>query len=281
MSATQALLAAYVDADASDVARQVERLAARDVGPLLSVLGADSAALLLPHLAPATAVGGLAEVDRGQAATILGSLEPDLAVSYLRQMQPTVADEILAALPDETAAPLRSLLAYPPESAGGVMDPLVLTAPFLATVAETRMLIERHPAHLYYYVYVVDTTHRLAGVVDLAELLQADAAQPLRMVTRPATAWLVADLPLQAVFEHVGWQRFDALPVVDSERRFLGIIRHRRMRQLAAARQPVAPNEAGVRTVMALGEVYWLGLCGLLQGIASTASAPDNRPEVR
>ena len=60
--------------------------------------------------------------------------------------------------------------------------------------------------------------------------------------------------------------------MVDHDGRFLGVLRHRRMRQLQEEDTPASGDDRAVRTVMALGEVYWLGLCGLLQGIAATAS---------
>ena len=41
------------------------------------------------------------------------------------------------------------------------MDPLVLTAPLAGTAATVRALVGRYPAHLYYYLYVVDAEHRL------------------------------------------------------------------------------------------------------------------------
>jgi magnesium transporter len=197
----------------------------------------------------------------------------------LRRLDHTVASRLLDALPADRAAPVRALLSYPAQSAGGVMDPLVLTAPLSASVADVRALISRQSARLYYYVYIVDTSHRLAGVVDVAELLQADPVQPLQAVMHADVLWLSAESSLDSVFVHPGWRLYDALPVLGDDRRFLGVIRHRRMRQLLESHRPAAPGEPGVRTVMALGEIYWLGLCGLLQGIAATATESPDRKE--
>ncbi|HUF47959.1 MAG TPA: hypothetical protein VMM93_09085, partial [Vicinamibacterales bacterium] len=113
---------------------------------------------------------------------------------------------------------------------------------------------------------------RLVGVFDLAELQQADADQPVRAIANSSVTWLSADAPLASVFAHPGWRTLDAMPVVDDGRRFLGVLRHRTMRQLQEQDTPASGDDRTVRTVMALGEIYWLGLCGLLQGIAVTAS---------
>jgi magnesium transporter len=187
-------------------------------------------------------------------------------------MDPAVVARILAALPVEQARGVGALLAHGPATAGGVMDPHVLAVPLAATVADVRALLDTAPQHLYYYVYVVDAEHRLAGVFDLAELMQAGAADPVRAIVKPRVTWLAADAPLASVFAHPGWRALDAMPVVDHDRRFLGVLRHRHMRQLQEQETPAGGDDRTLRTVMALGEIYWLGLCGLLQGLASSAT---------
>jgi magnesium transporter len=273
VNARQSLLTQYAVRHPDDLARQVDTLPPADVGRLLADMDATAVGSFLPHLATAQAAQALAAVDLTRGAAILRAVDPDLAASLLRRIDPTVAAALLDALPETQSAPLRALLAYPPDSAGGVMDPLVLTAPLAATVADVRALVATHADHLYYYLYVVDAEQRLAGVLDLAELLQAAPEAPLSTMTRTNIARLPADLSLDGVFAHSGWRLYDALPVVDAHQRFLGVIRHRRMRHLLATRKAPVATEPGVRTVMALGEIYWLGLCGLLQGLAATASA--------
>jgi hypothetical protein len=50
------------------------------------------------------------------------------------------------------------------------------------------------------------------------------------------------------------------------------------MRQLREERGAQSDKDGAVRTVVALGEIYWLGLCGLVQGFA-TAAAPESTKE--
>jgi len=274
VNARQSLLTRYALARPDDLARHVDTLPPEEVGGLLADLDAGAASSFLPHLTAAQAARALATIDPAPAAAILRAVEPDLAAALLRRIDPNATRAVLEALPDTYAAALRALLAYPADSAGGIMDPLVLTAPLAASVADVRALVAAHADHLYYYLYVIDAQHRLAGVLDLAELLQAAPDASLSTITRTNVARLAADLSLDSLFAHAGWQLYDALPVVDAQQRFLGVVRHRRMRQLLATHKPPLSAEPGVRTVMALGEIYWLGLCGLLQGLASTASAP-------
>lgn len=280
MTPRQTLIARYVETYPDEVARRCDELPGDGLAPLLAAMDEASAAALLPHMSPARAARGLALLEPSEAAGILAHVRTDLVASLLRQLEPPVADAMIEALPPERAMPVRVLMTYPQASAGGVMDPLVLTAPLSATVSTVRALVTRYPTHLYYYVYVVDAEHRLVGVLDLAELFQGAPTVPVKDIMQTPVSWLSADSSLDAVFTHPAWRHFDALPVVSSDQRFVGAIRHRRMRQLLETHKSDVSGEPGVRTVMALGEIYWLGLCGLLQGIASTASEPVAGREV-
>jgi magnesium transporter len=268
----QALLAHYAVTHPDDVARQVDQLPGEDLGPLLMAMGAETAAELLPRLAQTQAARALVELEPEHAAAVLGDIPLDIAASLVRRLDQAAAGRLVDALPVDRATPVRALLCYPAQSAGGIMDPHVLTAPLSASVADARTLISDQSTHLDYYVYVFDTGHRLVGVVDVAELLQADPKQPLQAVMHTSVQWLAAEASLDAVFVHPGWHLYDALPVLGDDRRFLGVIRHRRMRQLLETHRQGTPGEPAVQTVMALGEIYWLGLCGLLQGFATTAA---------
>jgi len=279
VTAAAALVEHYTTAYPDEMARRLERLDPVDAAVVLSVMASGRAAALLPHLAPGRASRLIGDLPLDAAAAIVGPMRADAVASLLRRMDPAPISRLLDVLPAEEARGIRVLLAHAPGTAGAVMDAHVLTVPAAATVADARRLLETAPEHLYYYVYVVDAEHRLAGVFDIAELMQASPAAPVRAVARPSVTWLSADAPLESVFAHPGWRTLDAIPVVDAGRRLLGALRHRRMRELQEQSRPIVGDDRTVRTVMALGEIYWLGLCGLLQGIASTAVDSPARGE--
>lgn len=281
MSASLTMVEHYVTTHPDDVARDVERLDSGEAVALLAALSAPTAATLLPHLAGARASRLVGDLPLDAAVAILARMGVDDAATLLRRLGPDAATPLLDALDAGQTHSIRALLVYAPATAGGVMDPEILTVPLASTVADVRSLLETTPEHLYYYLYAVDAEHRLAGVFDLAELLQADPAAPVQTIVTPHVLWLAADASLDSVFVHPGWRTLDALPVLDQDRRLLGVLRHRRMRQLREQAAPASGDDRGVRTVMALGEIYWLGLCGLLQGIASTATDSAGQEDLR
>jgi magnesium transporter len=129
-------------------------------------------------------------------------------------MEPTEAEEI------------RELMAYPPDTAGGIMTPaFVALAPELRAdqaIAALRRVAEE--AETVNYVYVVDPDDRLLGVLSLHRLVLTPPLTPVRdlMATDVVSVSVDADQEVAArvVTEH----DLLAVPVVDAENRLLGII---------------------------------------------------------
>jgi hypothetical protein len=119
-------------------------------------------------------------------------------------------------------------------------------------------------------VFVVDDEHRLVGIVRLRDLLPARRHDPLTSVMNRAVSRLPATAPRAAVLNHPGWRHFHTLPVVDSANLLLGAIAHGTVRAIFEEDVLGRPSRAdAVTTVFALGELYWLGLSGVLDGVAS------------
>jgi magnesium transporter len=264
---------AFLSTRPAQAARLVDGFATDAVLAIFELLPAGSAACTLQHMLPSRAAACVRHVEPTHAAAWVERLPLAVAATLLRRLEPERSVAILQALPAAQSVPLRLLLEYPPQTVGAVMDPRVEVAPLDATIEEGLRLFHQRPAHVYYYVYVVDPSHRLAGVLDLAEMLQAPPGATLSSVMTREVARLVADMPVSNAVAHPAWSDLDALPVVTADGVFLGMLRHRTVRQLQLAETRQDGGEPTGRALVSLGELYWLGLTGLLQGLASTAAA--------
>ena len=150
-----------------------------------------------------------------EVADILGDMEDDESQSYLDK------------LPLKLSSELRELMTYNEESAGGIMNPIVLTVNSESNVKDVldtiRFKAEEDNMELY-YVYVVDNQKHLLGVVSLRKLLTAPIKQKITEIMIKDIVKLHVDDRQDHIAEDFMKYQFNALPVVDLYNRLKGIV---------------------------------------------------------
>ncbi|MFN8678812.1 MAG: magnesium transporter [Thermomicrobiales bacterium] len=181
---------------------------------------------VLADLAPAEAATILRNLTHAEAARVLEAMAPDDATDVVDELPEAEAEPILVAMRPDDAADIRELLAYPPDSAGGLMTPaFVAISPDLradeAIAALRRVAAE---AETLYYVYVVDSAEHLLGVLSLHSLVLASLRTPVAALMAPDTVRVRADSPAVDAARLLRDRNLLAVPVVDDENHLLGII---------------------------------------------------------
>ncbi len=214
----------YHAADLTDIFAELnpkERLAC------FKQLDEEKAADLLEYLPPQLQVELLGEVDEEYASRLIAKMPHDEAADVLGDMEEDDTESYLDKLPHKFSSEVRELLTYNEESAGGIMNPLVLTVSTdmdVEGVLNTiRIKAEKDNMDLY-YVYVVDKQNHLMGVVSLRKLLTSPVHQKVvDIMTRDIVKLHVDDLQDYIADEFMKYQ-FNALPVVDLYNRLKGIV---------------------------------------------------------
>jgi magnesium transporter len=190
------------------------------------LLGDELTAEVVSELDPGEAADVLERLDPADAADVLEEMAPDDAADVVEEMDEAEAESVLHEMAAAEQTELRELLAYPTDSAGGLMTPeFVAVRPdwnVAQAIAEIRRVADE--AEITHYVYVVDADERLGGVLSLRDLLLARSNQPVTAVMVPEVARVRADADQEEVARLFGERRFTALPVVDHQNRMLGII---------------------------------------------------------
>lgn len=193
---------------------------------LLRVLGDEQVARMVAEVDPSVAARMLLRLSNAEAADILEEMDPDDATDVVEELEPEQAESILVEMETEEAADIRELLAYPGESAGGIMTPeFVAVSPSL-TVDETLTYLRAaaEEAETIYYVYAVDEQDRLIGVLNLRDVVLSPGDRPIEEIMHRG----VVSVPAAADQEEAARLLMEygllALPVVDGDRRLLGII---------------------------------------------------------
>src|SRR5690606_9308804 len=157
--------------------------------------------LTVPHAADCLTLMNAAE-----AAAIVAELTTDDAVGIVRAMEPQQRDPLLAALPERLGEPIARVRPYPEGTAGAVMVASVFRLPEDVIVADARVRLGRAARELLYYIYVVDREQRLAGVLDIPELMLARARDPVSAAMHRDVDRVSVWMPVALVRAHSGWQ---------------------------------------------------------------------------
>jgi len=210
----------------ADLATIIDQLAPRDRAGVLASLDDEAVADAIEEMEPDTQVEVLEDLAPERAADILEEMSPDDAADLVADLSDEARDEILALMEAEEKTEVQELLAYPEDTAGGIMTTEFVAVPAHLTAAETiDRLRELEPdAETIYYVYVVDDDDRLVGVLSLRDLIvaQPDARIEGVMIDEPVAVGVLADE--DEVAEVVAHYNLLAVPVVDDKGRLVGIV---------------------------------------------------------
>lgn len=238
-NAVHALQRDLVEGYPDDAVRLLERQAPEEVAAILSQFTAPQAAVVWEGLSPDVSIRALESMDRSQATQVLRNMNPTRSAAMLAMRDEKTRDSYLSLLPESEAQELRSILAYPADSAGALMDPRVMLLRGETTVREVLARIRASRRRATRRLFVVDAANRLEGQVDIQDVATASATTRLEEIQRPVRAVVNAVAPREEVVEIIEEYKLTDLPVVDVEGRLIGVVRYRNL--MAAAE-----NEATV-----------------------------------
>jgi Mg/Co/Ni transporter MgtE len=172
---------------------------------------------------------GKLELDR--AADVLEEMGPDDAADLLGELPSEQRERLLALMQPEDAAPLRRLLSYADNTAGGMMttEPVIVSPD--ATVAEALAQIRNpdlNPA-LAAQVYVCrppneTPTGRYLGTVHFQRLLREPPPTLVSAICDTELDPLRPELSLETVASYLATYNLVSVPIVDVNGRLLGSV---------------------------------------------------------
>lgn len=211
------------------IAKAISRFNVDDRRSVLRVLDESKAAQVLAEMdeeAAAEVVGAMRE---SRAIAMIEGFEPDDAADVINELDEAVRLRLLEKVDSETAEDINYLLAYDPETAGGIMttDMAVLRESYSIEEAIFEVRRLREELEHIYYLYVVDGDGKLQGVVSMRDLLLAPKGASIRNIMNPQVHGVCSvEDDREEVALEMAEHNLYALPVVDSERKLLGMVTH-------------------------------------------------------
>jgi len=219
---------------------RIGKLHPADIAAIVSDLDRHTGRALIEALDNETLADTLEEVPSRLQVAVLNNMEPERAADILEEMGPDEAADLLADLPeqttrrflelmeDEDAADVRRLLAYPEDSAGGIMTTEFATVPEGLTAGQALDYL-RHSEMAQddeglYYVYVTDASDHLTRILGLRDLVMCPPDTPLADVAETDLVTVNLYTPQRDVAQLIAKYDLLAVPVVDQENKLHGIV---------------------------------------------------------
>jgi magnesium transporter len=221
-----------------------------DLADHLQRLPTEEARAVLQQMPRARAAAVLAELEEEKARELLGGLSSEQLGELLRELPhhevadlvadlpPARVGEALSQMPSQDSARVTELLRYPEDTAGGIMTDRFITVRADQTIQETQQLLRQRAEHDsgdISYVYVTDEQQRLLGIVSMRDLVFRKPERKLGEIMNQQVAFLWVDADQEEIARQFEHYHYMGLPVLERDRRLVGIVRATDIIQVAQA----------------------------------------------
>ncbi len=157
---------------------------------------------------------------------VLEELFLDDTVDFIEEMPASVVKRVLAQSDSQTRAYINEILQYPKDSAGSVMTIEFVSLRPKMTVEEAFERIRRTAIdkETIYTCYVTDEKNKLVGLVTAKDLMLALPTARIEDIMEEHVLYATTTEDREQVAQTISQYDFLALPIVDKERRLVGIV---------------------------------------------------------
>ena len=212
-----------------------------DLADIIEDMDQDQRVMIFSELDTSTASDTLEEIDPPIQREMVSALSREKSVALINEMTPGQAADILSALPVSDAQDIIEIMA--PEKASKVSSILDKSEENILNYTTTKFILlppdirvgqvqDDYPRlakgkDVIMYLYIVDDSDVLRGVVDIKELLQADDNANLIDIMVYDMITLTSESTLKEAADQFTRYDFRALPVVDGDEKIIGVVPYR------------------------------------------------------
>ena len=222
------------DQRSSDIAEIVELVDNEEKRTIFDVIDKQMSAEVLEKVDEATRAELFDLLDDKELRNIFSELDPDDAADILSELPENDRARLLESISPTESAEIKELMSYSEDSAGGIMDPVVISVSENATVAEAVSKIRSAEIDEdFYSVFVVNETGRFLGDVRIRFLLTRPESTKIRDLIDPDTIFIHVDTDQEEVRNIFSKNDLIVVPVLDKNERLVGRITADRVIEVA------------------------------------------------
>jgi magnesium transporter len=221
-----ALREAFRDWAPADVAECITELPEEEQAVVFRLLPHAQATAVLEYLDPDAQHTVLKAMGHAEAARILNDMSADDRTALLEELPGAAVVQLIQLLSPEEKAVAQSLLNYPEDSVGRLMNPEFVSVREEWSIQQTLDYIREHghDSETLNVIYVTDESGRLIDDLRIREILIRPVAMKIAEFRDNNFVALRATDPQSSALEVFRKYDRNTLPVVDSEEKLLGIV---------------------------------------------------------
>jgi magnesium transporter len=210
----------------SDIADILEELAPAERQALFISLDEEVAAEALEEVRPKMQQSLIESLDSEQIAGIVEEMDPGAAADLLSELTDERSEAILEEMDPEERQEVEDLLEFSGDSAAGRMTTEYVALPPSAIVDHAVNALRDFEGDIETItdVYLLDEEGRIAGLIPLVQLVLAKAEAPLSTLPQGHIVTCNVDANGRKVAELFDKYNLRSLPVVDQDRKLVGVV---------------------------------------------------------
>lgn len=231
MSALRKLLS---DQRSSDIAEIVELVDNKERRAIFDVMDKQMSAEVLEKVDEATRAELFELLENKELTSLVSELDPDDAADILSELSEEERAELLEKISPRESAEIKELMSYSEDSAGGIMDPIVISVSEDATIGEAVSKIRAAEIDEdFFSVYVVNKAGRFLGDVRVRFLLTRPESTKIHDLIDPDTIYVHVDTDQEEVRNIFSKNDLIVVPVLNRNQRLVGRITADRVIEVA------------------------------------------------
>ena len=238
MSINNALLSVIkklIEEDHMMVARIIESLDDSEALDVMKAIPPLQSVKVIYDLQPSLVASFLIQLPDEFFEGIVDNLDPQKISDIILSLPDEMRDNLLEKTPEKKKRLIRELLTFPEDSVGRIMSrdypAFRVDIKVMDVINRIRFMARRKAS--FAYAYVVDSDHRLVGILRMFDLLAASRDATVGAIMRKEVFSIDSFSSIEQAANYLKVHRYSAAPVVNSENRLLGIVKAEKLIQEA------------------------------------------------
>lgn len=266
MTNNQTILNDFISKQPFAAAQKLERLNSKDVANFIQTISLAKCLRLLSLMNAKKVAECFALLPIKKTTEIIEKGEVNFIAAVLSLIDDSVQESLLAKISKEKKAILKLKMDHEPNSVGALMEPVISVNKEMA-VGDAVQIVKKNKDKEEFYLYIIDLEGNFEGIVRLKELLLAKKTATLEDLMLTKILKLSPEIQVKNILNYNSWLEYHQIPVVDKFEKLLGALSYKKSIEFT---QDVSnsPNEKMMETSSALGELYRIGLTGILKSVS-------------